>query len=227
MGYHYNFSYDLPAADASAAFGSFGVAFFLLTYLLPFALSIVTYVFQSIGMYTIANRRGIRHPWLAWLPIGNMWILGSIADQYQYVAKGNVRNRRKVLTGLDIAMIALLIVWSIVFFGMFINIIINAPQLETMPDAEVLSLFLSPLLSVLGLTLVMWVVAVIAMVFQYICLHNLYASCDPENRTVYTVLSILFAVVMPFLIFACRKKDLGMPPRREPAPLPPVEEPTE
>lgn len=221
MGYQYDFGYDIPVADP---FAGLGIGFLLLTYLAPFLLSIVMYVFQSIGMYTIAKRRGIHHSWLAWLPMGDVWILGSIADQYQYVVKGNVRNRRKILLWLDIVMIALLAVFTVVFIGFFINIIVNATRFEMMPENEVLNLILSPLLSSLGVILALWVIGIIFTVFYYICLHNLYASCDPENRTVYTVLSILFSVTMPFLIFACRNKDMGMPPRREPAPLPPVEE---
>ena len=79
----------------------------LVYYLIFFVFAIVSYVLRSVGLYTIAKRRGIHHPWLAWLPIGDAWIMGSISDQYQYVAKGKIRNRRKVLLGLNIAMFAL------------------------------------------------------------------------------------------------------------------------
>ena len=33
-------------------------------------LSLVTYIFSSLGFYTLAKRRGIRAPGLAWIPIG-------------------------------------------------------------------------------------------------------------------------------------------------------------
>ena len=58
---------------------------FLVVYLLLLVASVTMYVLQSLGAYTVAKRRGIHHPWLAWLPIGNVWIWGSISDQYQYV----------------------------------------------------------------------------------------------------------------------------------------------
>lgn len=231
MGY-YDYYYDYSPIDAVAGAG--GVAGVLVgvlvIYLLTFGLSLAMYILQSLGMYTIANRRGIKHPWMAWLPVTNMWILGSIADQYQYVAKGQVRNRRKVLLGLNIAMIALYIVMMVICVGMFVNTILSIPQIEYMPDSEVLELVLTPLLSMLGIALVLYIVAIIAIVFLYICLHNLFASCNPEYKTLFTVLSILFSVTIPFFIFACRKKDLGMPPRKAAAPAPqpvlsPVEEP--
>ena len=50
-------------------------------------ISIVFYIFSSIGLYTIAKRRGIPGAGWAWVPLGNLWILGSIADQYDLVAK--------------------------------------------------------------------------------------------------------------------------------------------
>ena len=231
MGY-YDYYYDYPMTGATAGAGGIvGIlAGMLLIYVLTLGLGIVMYILQSLGMYTIANRRSIKHPWMAWLPVTNMWILGSIADQYQYVAKGQVRNRRKALLGLNIAMIALYIVMMVICVGMFVNTIFSIPEIEYMPDSEVLGLVLTPLLSILGIALVLEIVAIIAIVFHYICLHNLFASCNPEHKTLFTVLSILLSVTIPFFVFACRKKDLGMPPRRNAAPapqpvLPPVEEP--
>lgn len=232
MSGYYDYYYEFPSADAAASAGSVAgvLVGVLVIYLLTFGLGIAMYILQSLGMYTIANRRGIKHPWMAWLPVTNMWILGSIADQYQYVAKGQVRNRRKVLLGLDIAVIALYIVLMVVYVGMFVNLIFSIPEFEYMAEAEVMEMLLVPMLSMIGIVLVMWVLAIIAMVFQYICLYNLFASCNPEHKTLFTVLSILFSITMPFFIFACRKKDLGMPPRKDAAPapqpvLPPVEEP--
>ena len=55
------------------------------------------------------------------------------------------------------------------------------------------------------------------LVCEFMALYDLYRSCDPENSVLFLVFSILFSVTMPFFIFACRKKDLGMPPRKQPA----------
>ena len=108
------------------------IAIVLVTYLLTFGLAIVMYILQSLGIYTIAQRRGIKHPWMAWLPVTNLWILGSISDQYRYVALGQVRNRRKVLLGLCIAMLAL----GLVIFGgyvvMLVRLILQIPDIMRM-----------------------------------------------------------------------------------------------
>ncbi len=206
------FSADINAA-ASAALGIIAVV--MAFYLIAMALCIAMYVLQSLGLYTIAQRRGIKHPWMAWLPVTNMWLLGSIADQYRYVAKGQVRSRRKVLLGLYIAMMVLWFVFFCVYIGVFANLIMQIPALQYMPEAQLLGQFGSSVLGIVGLLLVWWGVAVAAAVFQYICLYDLYASCCPNYKVLFLLLSILVNVTMPFIVFACRRKDEGMPPRKD------------
>ena len=198
----------------SAVAGFLGV--FLLIYLLIMAFSIVSYVLQSLGMYTIANRRGIHHPWLAWIPVGSSWLLGSISDQYHYVAKGEVRSKRKVLLGLSIASIALAFAMVICWFWMFGGIFFEALEAggEMVDDEAMLATMIGPMMAMYACGMVGSVVSIVAAVFQYIALHDLYHSCNPENSVLFLVLSIFLNVVQPFLIFASRKKDLGMPPRR-------------
>ena len=200
-----NAYYAYSGMEDVAAFGGLMVVF-ILFWLLMMAFSVVCYVLQSLGMYTIAKRRGIHKPWLAWIPVVNMWLLGSISDQYQYVVKGRIRSRRKVLLGLNIAV-----------FVMPIPIYAAAFVLLFLGDAMAALGGVALLMVLCGLA--MLVLSVLIVVYQYIALYDLYASCDPGNTVLFLVLSILVNVTMPFFIFACRKKDLGMP-QRKPAPEP-------
>jgi uncharacterized membrane protein YecN with MAPEG domain len=43
--------------------------------------SLIFWIISALSLQSIARRRGIRNAWLAWIPVGNQWILGSIADQ--------------------------------------------------------------------------------------------------------------------------------------------------
>lgn len=208
MPYEFESEFNIPSHEAFEA-GFTGAFFALFTvfaifYLALLAVGVLSYIFQSIGLYTIAKRRGILSPWLAWLPIGNIWIMGSISDQYQYVAKGRVKNRRKVLMGLTIAMLVFC-----VFMPIFAIIIAAAAA----SSGGVAALTAIVILVILYLSLI--VAAIIAAVFQYIALYDIYNSCDPNNGAIYLVLSILFGITQPFFLFACRKKDCGMPPRKE------------
>ena len=202
--YGYDPYVEVPAA--TEAYGVLGAFFGVLAvfYLAAFAFGIVCYILSALGMYTIAKRRGIHNPWLAWLPVGDMWILGSISDQYQYVAKGKVRNRRKTLLGLYIAMFALLLLDFIVLVGMVVAAVMGNSA-ATMGVAVVLTVLIC---------IAVFVIAILSLVFSYIALYDLFASCDPSNATTYLVLSIFFTVALPFFIFFSRKKDLGMPPRK-------------
>lgn len=199
------------AGSAVAGVGGFLLIFVLLIYLMMFAFAIVAYVLQSIGMYSIAKRRGINHPWLSWLPLGDAWILGSISDQYNYVAKGKVRNRRKVLLGLSIAALGALVPMFLI--GM-IGIVLGAATGGLDGEAVI-----SATVAVMLLTyLVIIVLLIILAVFRYFALYDLYVSCEPGNGVLYLVLSIFLSVTMPFLIFFSRNKDLGMPPKKQPQP---------
>lgn len=202
------------AADMAVGTAGIMLVVMMVYYLLVIGFSIVVYVLYSLGMYTIADRRGIHHPWLAWVPFGNLWILGSISDQYQYVSQGKVRSRRKLLVGLNIALCVIMLVLIFVAVYAIVQAAIGGNE-EGLVVAGMIALLSA---------LVMMVVAIVLAVFEYICLYNLFASCDPGNKTTYTLLSIFIGVTLPFLVFICRKKDLGMPPRRpEPAPYTPAE----
>ena len=173
-------------------------------------ISIVMYVLSSLGMYTIANRRGINNAWLAWIPVGSVWILGSIADDYRQKARGEVKNRRTLLMVVTIVMVVL----TFVAFGSVI-----APLVEAAIDGDAMDVedFVDDLLSMGFAMMLVSVCGVVYTVFYYICLYELFTSCDPNNKALYLVLSILISWTMPVLIFICRNKDDGMYPAPRPA----------
>ena len=206
----YGFDYDVPYGipQEGGAVAGVLIVLVLLLGLLVCCFGILSYVLQAVGMYTVGKRRGIHHSWLAWLPIGNMWLLGSISDQYQYVVKGKVKNRRKILLGLTIGIFALSVPANISYFAMLVTGLAEAPS---NPSGFAVSVVFGALFG-----LALSVATIVAMVYQYIATYDLFVSCDPGNATLYLVLSILFPVTLPFFLFACRKKDLGMPPRKAP-----------
>lgn len=44
-------------------------------------IGLVFYVLKSIGLYTLANNRGIENPWLAWIPIADLYIMGMLVGE--------------------------------------------------------------------------------------------------------------------------------------------------
>ena len=213
LDYSYDYLYGMDD-EMGAAIGMVYIIYYLIT----IGLGIAGYVLSSLGLSTIAKRRGISKPWLAWIPVANMWIVGSISDQYRYVSKGQIKNKRKILLGLEIGIIAVTV-------AMFVGMVIAALSLEGAGEEAAVALVLVMLL----VMLVVLIVSLVFTVFYYMAMYDLYTSVNPPNNVVFLVLSIIFRVTEPFFIFFNRKKDGGMPPRCDipTQPRPAIAEPWE
>ena len=155
---------------------------------------IVLYVLQSLGLYQIAQRRAIRHSWMSWVPVLNTWILGSLSDQYNYVVHRKFRCARKWLLGLDIGICVAYLVSMILGLVGMVGMITQLTQITSPEELMNLAVAQPMYLASLAGSVLYWVLAIAGIVVNFVCLHNLYASCQPKNKTVYTVFSILFPV---------------------------------
>ena len=192
-----------------------------------FVIGIVGYVLLAIGMYAIAKRRGIKNPWLAWIPFGSTWMLGCISDQFRYVTKGEEKSKRKWMLAMEILTYALLIAGFVILIVAIVKMFagMNASSELLLDDDAYLLEVLSPLLGSVGVMLLALIPAIALTVLQYMALYDLFSSCEPNNKVLYLLLSIFFSMVMPVFVFICRNKDLGMPPRQPEYYQPPVWQP--
>ena len=205
-------------------------------------ISLAVYVFTALSLYTIAARRGIKNPWLAWIPYANVWLLGCIADQYRAVARGQTKYRRRVLLFTEIAGVVIGVLVVVLLIVMLVNMsafllehlgfgiggFLNPDNMEILEgmegqlseaDAqELLAAIMAPAVGMVLLALVMLPVSIVNLVFTYIALHDIYSSCEPGNATLYLVLSIFISYAQPIFLFLCRNKDMGMPMRQVPQP---------
>ena len=210
--------YDFPNGMDGLAEGAFvGAAglvagIVMIVYLLLLAFSIVSYVLNAVGMYRIAKRRGIHHAWLAWIPVGNSWLLGSISDHYQYVAKKKITGRRKSLLAMNI----ILTVMSLVMVAGATLIFSFASGPDDLMGSRILlvGLLVIAYLVLLGLSIAVLVVGFIAY-------YDLFQSSKPNSAVLFLILGVVFNVTLPFFVFACGNSDQGMPERR---PRQPVEQ---
>ena len=183
-------------------------------------MGIAAYVLTALALYTIAKRRGLNHPWLAWIPVASAWILGSLSDQYRYVVRGENKSKRKVLLTLSI-------LTSVLSTAMIVSVFVAVGKamfgvIGGMGEEALLEAILGPLVGVAGLCLPMVGIAIAYVVVYYMALYDLYKSLDPSNCVLFLVLSIVFRVTEPFFLFFNRNKDQGMPPRRQnPTYIPP------
>lgn len=214
MGYEYGFEYAFPEGMEGAAVGAAGVVtgILLIVWFLAMGFSLVMYVLNAVGLYRIAKRRGIHHAWLAWVPIGCNWLLGSISDHYQYVAKQKVTSKRKVLLILSLILVACLFVLA---GGVVALVLATEGMAGDAAMVLAVALMLIAYLGMLGL-------AIAITVFCYIAYYDLFRSCKPGNAVLFLVLGIIFNVTLAFFVFACSKSDEGMPERRPRDPAPQI-----
>ncbi len=145
----------------------------------------VTYVIQGIVFFTMARRRFLKGAWAAFLPVGNLWLLGSLADHYQYVVHGKICRKRMLLPILAGALALLLVLQGYLPHGSFWYALVS-----TAADLLILVYILGKAWS----------------------LYSIYESCDPGISVAYTMWSALVCFIAPVLLLTTFTKDYGMPP---------------
>ena len=176
--------------------------------MLAVIIAIVAYVLCALGFSSIARRRGIDYAWLAWVPVGNLWLLGCISDHYRLTTSYTTKNKRKILLWLQVVLYVLLGL-IIIMAGATILEALRVDDSHAFVDAW--KPVRDQLRELLVWYLVLLAVAIWTSVVQYMALYDLFRSCDPDNSTLFLVLSI-FLGISAFLVFAVRDKDLGMLP---------------
>lgn len=166
------------------------------------------YLVRAAGLYTMAKSRNLSRPWLAWIPVGQSWILGSLCDQYQYVVHGKVWSMRKWMLALGAA--------GLILGGFSAGLQVGEMMVSLLEEQGV-AVGDWIVLPMLGLTLVHLVGSLVtgaSTVLDKVALYHVYKSCTRHNAVLFLILSILVEFAEPFFIFFLRNKEEGMPPRR-------------
>ena len=195
------------------------VLYFLMVLMLAISLEVVllayvvvAYILEGKTLSAIARRRGIEKPGLAWVPVAKFWLLGAISDQYRYVVHGQLRNRRKLLLWLDIGLVAASTIMTTVVQVWAVSTIVSA---ATQGEEAFLATYMTGFM-LLYLVMILYIgAAAVVSVFQYMAYYDLFRSCDPGKSLIYLLVSIFTSYPLPFFVYSCRDKDLGMPPRKD------------
>ena len=195
---------------------------YVIILLVMLAYSAASYVLHAMGLYTIAKRRGFERPWLAWVPVGRSFLLGSISNQYILAQKYRCRSNGKLLACTEalvyIAIVVVLLcginllgkIQAHVEFEYYSQNWYKYPA-GTRPYLSIDYKDIPEAVGLLEQTCnILMVVSLVYTILNYKMCYDLFASCRPDLKVVFLLLSILFPVTMPFFVFACRKHDLGM-----------------
>lgn len=179
-------------------------------YLLLLGYLVFAYVMQSLSLHTLARRRGIANPWLAWIPYGNYWIIGSLARDYD---KKNGINRRwdKILLILSIVAIASFVV---IYIALFVFVIANAISMEasgTIADEELAFEMLGGIIVLYVALIAIMVVMMALQTLTYVCTYKIFESTVPEKALKYFLIYLLVPFAAPICLFLCRNKGYEHP----------------
>lgn len=145
----------------------------------------VSYVIQAIALFTMARRRFLKGAWIAFLPVGHLWLLGSLADHYQYVTHRKICKKRMLLPILGGALA--------------LAVLLQGFQPHGSPWYALVST-VADLMMLVFILVKSW------------SLYSIYESCDPGISVAYTMWSALVCVIAPVLLLTTFTKDYGMPP---------------
>ena len=164
------------------------ILIFLAIYLVfVLGVGVTVHVFYSLGLVAIARHRNISRANLAWLPfIGTAYITGAIADVQVKSESGKDHKLKYWLLWMSLALLILMIVLPIQMFSLG----------NGYPDNASDPFFL----------VIMFLILIIGLPFTfcwYLAHYKLFKACQPNNSSLFLVLSIFFGIA-PFLIFAVR-----------------------
>lgn len=179
----------------------------LLLQLIPFIVwfivmgaGVALYVMGSLGTYTVAKHRGLKHAWLAWIPIGNSYIYGALSDDVTAL-RGIIKKycSRVLLPVLDgCAAVGFVLVFAVIVCAAFAAAAIGEPAVSTVP------FILIPFMA-LCIFLVDGVM-IASRVFASIALYPIYREyCLPGTSLAFAVCGGIFGLHGIFL-FAIRNK---------------------
>lgn len=141
-------------------------------------IGIALYVLKSLALMEMARSLNIEHPWLAWIPIADTFIMGKILGTFNHDTSYETN-----LGG---------------------NLKFNFSLQYQKPEYMIPLLYLLAI----GGHLIPFVgrfVSTIAWLLFLVALYELYRLCRPKNALIYTVLSAIFVPLIPIFLFLNRK----------------------
>lgn len=167
--------------------------------ILALGLVVLNYILTSYGFYTLAKRRGIKNPWIAWIPYISCWTVGCIAGDYD--AKSGINRKwNKIL-------ITLAIILAVCFILFYLVMIVGVVVISLMQNFyyvadydDYMGLFIAVYIA----ALVMSLVAMVYTICYHISLYKVFESTVPNKSLKYLILYMLVPVVGAICVFKCR-----------------------
>ncbi len=172
-------------------------------------LYLIGHILGGIGLYTIAKREGIKHPWLGFLPFANTWYTGKIAGEANFFGQKMKRSGLYAMLAeiLYVLLETFLVVITVLllrpeFYEVTVNEASGIATVKFMPSYLPNSLRWAADVSLYCeiVSYLMWFVVLIFFCVMFMAFYRKYYARSP-------FLMVFLSVVLPargFTIFAVR-----------------------
>ena len=185
--------------------------FFGILLLFTLLLTVLFYVFRSIGLYGMAKSCRLPAPGLAWVPIANLYVIGALAETgCRTYGKKPLPYRGLLLGGAILNTVCGFAV-GILCGALFSRVFFNLTAGNELSDEALAESLLYPLPAFLLIVFLVSALSIALAVLEYMALYQIYKLFAPENAVLYTVLSVLLSCTTPFLLFSLRRRQPGAP----------------
>ena len=175
---------------------SFFLAIFIGTFTISLLIGLALYLLESIGVYKMAKSAEIKNPWLSFVPVGRNWVFGTLAKSARF---GIIL---PVLEGIVLIETIALTIFTVISVKEITGYALDAVN----TSAEMAPEQFMSLIPVIILYFALMAVAIAYAVVFFIALWRIYASFDKANATLYIVLSVLFSISSPIILFIIRNR---------------------
>ena len=184
---------------------SFFFTFFIGAIVVSAVIGIAIYLLESISVYKMAKSAEIKNPWLAFIPVANDWVFGTLAEKYK--KKNGTKSARfsiilPVLEGIVLIETIALTIFTVISIKEITGYALDAVN----TSAEMAPEQFMSLIPVIILYFALMAVAIAYAVVFFIALWRVYYSFDKSNATLYIVLSIIFTISVPIILFIIRNR---------------------
>ena len=136
-------------------------------------LCLADYILSALGLMRLARRRGIPNPWLSWIPVANIWLAGSLVDEYD-LRQGKITRWRTALTALMALTLVLIVLY-----------IVELLKMAIIADDTYYAENLGLALRALVIAIAMAGASTATKGCTMVCLYKVYESTVPEKALKY------------------------------------------
>lgn len=221
--YSYEYEYDYPISRGSGdtAAVTLLLTLYLIILAVIIAVALASYIFHSIGMYTIGKRMGREHAWLAFVPFARDYFHGDLA--------GEIPLKNKSISNPGIWKLVMPIIYSAVAGVLFVFLIVAAVGAGAATGinggaASGIMAFSTTLIILYVLFIVLAVAySAVYSVLRILIDIQIYERFTSRNMAVvHSVLSGIIPLYEAVCFFVMRNKPFnpGMEPQITPPPIP-------